>query len=613
MERVAYQGINIYKDDPKYITEFSKTLLDDFYKREDETISQALSRPAVAYCYGDYELAQRIYDYVYNGWFMYASPVLSNATRGVWEKAPALDFVEEWQTHIFIEQEKRQGQPISCFAFDVGDTTVDQVNVLQELANLSLSGGGTGAHMSIRAIGGKAPGPIPYMKVMDGAIGYFRQGTTRKGAIAAYQYVTHPDIIEHIRFRRPGGDSKRRSDNRQQFHNAVNLTDDFIAAVENDTMYDLVCPHSGKVHDTLRARDVWEEILETRALTGEPYLLKIDEANRKLPETQKALGLKIRGSNLCSEIVLPTDSERTFVCCLSSLNMEKFEEWKDTRIVQDLVRFLDNVLQSFIEEAPLNLHKAVYSATRERAVGLGTLGWHGYLQSKLIPFEGGGFNSAVQHTHKLYGIIAERAEEESRQLAKERGEPEDMKGTGLRNSRTTAIAPNANSADLLDTSPSIEPYFRNVFIKSTRAGNFTVKNRHLQKVLQKYGEDTDETWAAINANEGRVDSLEFLTDEEKLVFKTAMETDMHWVIEHAEHRGQALGKMFQAQSLNVYFPFGSSRKYANSVHRKFLNSPNVLTMYYYRSEREGIADNAKAIERRALVDWSGEDCVACSG
>lgn len=613
MAKVKYQGIEIHEEDPAYITEFSKTLLDDFYKREDESISQALSRPAVAYCYGDYDLAQRIYDYVYNGWFMYASPVLSNATRGVWEARPDLDFVEPWQTHLFNEQEKRQGQPISCFAFDVGDTTVDQVNVLQELANLSLSGGGTGAHMSIRAIGGKAPGPIPYMKVMDGAIGYFRQGTTRKGAIAAYQFVNHPDIIEHIRFRKPGGDSKRRSDNRQQFHNAVNLTDDFIAAVENDTTYDLVCPHSGKVHDTLRARDVWEEILETRALTGEPYLLKIDEANRKLPETQKALGLKIRGSNLCSEIVLPTDSERTFVCCLSSLNMEKFEEWKDTRIVQDLIRFLDNVLQSFIEEAPLNLHKAVYSAKRERAVGLGTLGWHGYLQSKLIPFEGGGFNSAVQHTHKLYGIIAERAEEESRQLAKERGEPEDMRGTGLRNTRTTAIAPNANSADLLDTSPSIEPYFRNVFIKSTRAGNFTVKNRHLQKVLQKYGEDTDETWAAINADEGRVDKLPFLSDEEKLVFKTAMGTDMHWVIELAEQRGQALGKQFQAQSLNVYFPFGSSRKYVNSVHRKFLNSPNVLTMYYYRSEREGVADNAKAIERRALVDWSGEDCVACSG
>lgn len=612
-KKVKYQGIEIYEEDPPYITEFSKTLLDDFYKREDETISQALSRPAVAYCYGDYELAQRIYDYVYAGYFMYASPVLSNATKGMWAEHPELDFVEPWQRHLFYPQEKQQGQPISCFAFDVGDTTKDQVDVVAELANLSLSGGGTGAHMSIRAIGGKAPGPIPYMKVMDSAIGYFRQGKTRKGAIAAYQRVDHPDIIEHIRFRKPGGDTKRRSDNRQQFHNAVNLTDKFIEAVINDTTYDLVCPHGGDVRETLRARDVWEEILETRALTGEPYLLKIDLANQLMPQTQKDLGLTIKGSNLCSEILLPTDDLRTFVCCLSSLNIEKFEEWKDTTIVEDLIRFLDNVLQSFIENAPDSLHKAKYSAERERAVGLGTLGWHGYLQSKGVPFESGGFNSALQHTAIVYGLIAKRAEAASRQLAAERGEPEDMKGTGLRNSRVTAIAPNANSADLLDTSPSIEPYFRNVFLKSTRAGNFRVKNRHLQKVLQKYEMDTDDVWDSIQANEGSVSKLEFLTDDEKATFKTSMEIDMHWVIEQADMRAETLGPMFQSQSLNVFFPFGSSRKYVNSVHMKFLKSKHITTMYYYRSEREGNADNAKAIERKALVDWTGEECKACEG
>lgn len=613
MTKALYQGITINVEDPPYITEFSKTLLDGFYKREDESISQALSRPAVAYCYGDYELAQRIYDYVYAGYFMYASPVLSNATRGRWVEDRCFGSGAAWCDYDFVPEEKQQGQPISCFAFDVGDTTKDQVDVTAELANLSLSGGGTGAHMSIRAIGGKAPGPIPYMKVMDSAIGYFRQGKTRKGAIAAYQQVSHPDIIEHIRFRKPGGDTKRRSDNRQQFHNAVNLTDKFIDAVINDTTYDLVCPHGGDVRETLSARKVWEEILETRALTGEPYLLKIDLANRQLPQTQKDLGLKIRGSNLCSEILLPTDSERTFVCCLSSLNIEKFDEWKDTAIIEDLIRFLDNVLQSFIETAPLSLHKAKYSAERERAVGMGTLGWHGYLQSKGVAFESGGFNSAVQHTAIVYGLIAKRAEAASRQLAVERGEPEDMKGTGLRNSRVTAIAPNANSADLLDTSPSIEPYFRNVFLKSTRAGNFKVKNRHLQKVLQGYGKDTDEVWDAILADEGRVGKLDFLSDDEKAVFKTAMEIDMHWVIEQADIRAATLGPMFQSQSLNVFFPFGSSRKYVNSVHMKFLKSEHVTTMYYYRSEREGSPDNAKAIERHALVDWAGEDCLACSG
>ena len=613
MSRIEYQGIKIYKEDPKYITEFSKTLLDDFYKRDDESISQALARPAIAYCYGDYDLAQRIYDYVYNGWFMYASPVLSNAPKGVWNKRPDLDFVEKWMDSEFVAGEKLQGQPISCFAFDVPDTTVGQVDVMKELANLSLAGGGTGAHMSIRAVGGKAPGPIPYMKVMDSAIGYYRQGKTRKGAVAAYQRVDHPDIIEHIRFRKPGGDSKRRSDNRQQFHNAVNLTDKFIDAVINNTAYDLVCPHSGEVRETLSARKVWEEILETRALTGEPYLMKIDLANRLMPQSQKDLGLEIKGSNLCSEITLPTNEERTFVCCLSSLNLEKFEEWKDTQIVEDLIRFLDNVLQSFIDNAPLSLHKAVYSARKERALGCGTLGWHGYLQSKGIAFESGGFNSAIQHVHKLNSLIAERAEASSRQLAKERGEPDDMKGTGLRNSRTTAIAPNANSADLLDTSPSVEPYFRNIFLKSTRAGNFRVKNQHLKALLKFYEKDTEEVWDEILAAEGSVKGLTFLSEHEKLVFATAMELDMHWVIEQADARAKALGKGFQSQSLNVFFPFGSSRKYVNSVHMKFLKSESVTTMYYYRSEREGVSDNAKAIERKALVDWSSEDCVSCSG
>lgn len=613
MNKKPYKGILINEADPPYITEFSKTLLDGFYKRDDETISEALARPAVAFSYGDNELAQRIYDYVYKGWFMYASPVLSNAQKGEWVKRPDLDFVETWQDSLFEPEEKSVGQPISCFAFNVGDTLKDQKAVLVELADLSTAGGGTGAHMSIRAVSDKSPGPIPYMKVMDSGIGYFRQGKTRKGALAAYLNVDHPDIVEHINFRKPGGDSKRRSDNRKQFHNAVNLTDDFIKAVKEDGTYDLKCPHTGKVHETKRAREVWELILETRALTGEPYLFKIDEANRKLPQTQKDLGLRIRGSNLCSEITLPTDDERTFVCCLSSLNMEKFEEWKGSKIVEDLVRFLDNVLQSFIENAPLNMHKAKFSATKERAIGLGTLGWHGYFQSKNIAFESGGFDSAVMHTHKLCNLIRERGEAESRKLAVERGEPDDMKGTGYRNSRLFAIAPNANSADLLDTSPSCEPYFRNVFIKSTRAGNFTVKNRHLEKVLEAYGMNTDEVWKSIDKNEGMVDHLECLSEHEKNVYKVAMEMDQHWIVELAEHRGQALGDKLQAQSLNTFFPFGSSRKYVGSVHMKFLNSPNVLTMYYFRTEKEGTPDHAKKIERRALVDWAVDECVACGG
>lgn len=614
---MEYLGINIHEKDPVYITEFSKTLLDGFYKRENETISMALARPAAAYCYGDYEFAQRIYDYAYNGWFMYAGRVLSNSTKGSWKASNIYkgEPNSNWKNYEFMPEEKQSGQPINCFAFNVPDTASGQVSVIQELATLCMAGGGTAAHMDIRAVGGKAVGAIPYMKMMDSAIAYFQQGKSKRAALAAYLDVNHPDIIEHIRFRKAGGDPKRRSDNRKQFHCAVNLTDEFIAAVESNSTYDLVCPHSGRVLETLEARKVWEEIMETRALTGEPFLLKVDEANRQLPETQKALGLKIRGSNLCSEIVLPTNAERTFVCCLSSLNLEKYDEWKDTNIVQDLVRFLDNVLQTFIDTAPDSLSRAKFSASSERAIGIGTMGWHTYLQNKGIPFEGGGFNSSVQHTHKIFKSLTDKAVEESKRLAEERGEPNDMKGTGLRNSRLFALAPNANNSDLLNTSPSIEPYFRNIFLKSTKAGNFKVKNTSLEKLLEKYGKNTDEVWESIEKDEGSVRSLDFLSDEEKAVYKTVMEIDQHWVIELAEQRGSAMGNKLQAQSLNTVFPFGSSKKYVNSVHLKFLRSPNVLTMYYLRTNREGDVDNAKEIERKALVDWNDDsvDCVGCQG
>ena len=605
-----YLGIQVHRKNPEYVSEFSKTLLAGHYVREDETIPQALARPAVAYCFGDYELAQRIYDYAYNGWFMYASPVLSNAQKGEWKEKQeeAADYY--WYNHEFIPHEKSHGLPISCFAFDVPDTVKGQVETLQEMAVLSTSGGGTGAHNSIRATSSKAPGPIPYMKVIDSAIGYFKQSGSRKGALAYYLDVDHPDIIEHIRFRVPGGDTKRRSDNRTQFHCAVNLTDEFIEKVFKDEEIDLKCPHTGKVYESIKARKIWEDIIETRALTGEPYMLKIDLANKALPETQKLLGLKIKGSNLCSEILLPTDDERTFVCCLSSLNLERFEEWKDTNIVQDLVKFLDNVLQWFIITAPDTLKKAKYSAERERAIGLGTLGWHSYLQSKMIPFEGGGFNSAMQHTNIIYKLIKERAVESSKELAKERGEAPDMIGTGLRNSRLLSIAPNANSADVANSSPSIEPWYRNIFVKDTRVGSFVVKNKYLEKLLTGKGKNTKVVWKDIQDNDGSVQHLDFLSEEEKKVFKTAMEIDQHWIIELANERGKYI---CQAQSLNLFFPAGSAREYVNSVHLKFLKSPHIYTLYYFRTERESKVDTAKDIERKALVDWKGEDCIACQG
>ena len=311
---------------------------------------------------------------------------------------------------------------------------------------------------------------------------------------------------------------------------------------------------------------------------------------------------------------MPTDENRTFVCCLSSLNLEKFDEWKDTTIVEDLIRFLDNVLQSFIENAPTTLYKARFSAKAERGLGLGTLGFHSYLQRKGIPLEGAeSLNNAVTMTERLFGLIKRRAVEESKRLAVERGEPDDMVGTGLRNSRLMAVAPNSNSASILNTSPSIEPYFRNVFLQSSRAGTFTVKNENLVTVLKKHGMDSEEVWKSIQDNEGRVSHLEFLTEHEKKVYATAMEVDQHWLIEIAEARGK---HVCQASSLNLFFPFGSSRKYVNSVHRKFLHSPNVLTLYYFRTEREGNIDIAQKIERKALVDWQDptkSTCLSCEG
>lgn len=311
-----------------------------------------------------------------------------------------------------------------------------------------------------------------------------------------------------------------------------------------------------------------------------------------------------------TEIILPTDDERTFVCCLSSLNIERFDEWKDTNIVQDLTRFLDNVLQYFIDNAPDSLGKAKYSAERERALGMGALGVHAYFQSKGIPLESGGFNSAVQHSNIIFKLIKERAVEESKKLAIERGEPEDMKGTGLRNSKLLSLAPNASSGKIANSSPSAEPYYRNIFTQGTRVGNFTIKNRHLERKLEEYGKNTDEVWEDIKANAGSVQHLEWMSDHDKKVFKVAIELDQHWLIELANARGKYI---CQAQSLNLFFPSGADRKYVKSVHEKFLKAENVVTLYYYRTEREGKVDLVKEIERKALVDWSAEECVGCSG
>jgi len=908
----------------RLLSEQGLKLLKDYYMLPNEKSPQdAFARAALAYCEGDYDFAQRIYDYASNLWFMYSSPVLSNAPKA---------------------GEPFKSLPISCYLQYIPDTIQGQIEAYNEMASLSILGGGVGSHNGIRAISDKAPGPIPYMKTMDSGIGYYRQGKTRRGSLAYYMDIDHPDIIEHINFRVPtGGDVARKSDNRKSFHNAVNIKNDFIDAVINDTTYDLRCPHTKEVRETVKARDLWEMILETRALTGEPYLHFIDVANEHLPKTQKLLGLEIKGSNLCvapetmiltdkghypiaeledqevnvwngeefstvvikktndnsklikvitdsgqeiecteyhkfyvftgygkeykevkaadlktgmklikfdlpviegdvelrdayingfysgdgcllkkgknrqrvylygekrdlaenftggsdwyiqeeydrqhkdydnlkekffvplsnytiksrldwlagyadadgciyrngsnqqlvlasveqeflkeiqlllqtlgvdskikmmrsegyyklpknngtgdcgdflckecwrliitsnglyqllslgidfkrlrvvkrkpqrdakrfiqienvidmgridetycfnepkrhmgmfggiltgqcNEIELSTNEERTAVCCLSSVNLEKFDTWRSTNMIKDLIRFLDNVLNVFIKYAPDSISKARFSAMRERAIGLGTMGFHGYLMKNGIPFETGGFHSATQMNHIMFKHIKTQALEASKELAFERGEAPDMKGTGLRNSHLLAIAPNANSSTICNCTPSIEPISDNAYVHSTRAGVFLVKNKYLQNVLEEKDlseEEIAEIWNKIIKDEGSVQNIDQLTEEEKNVFKTAWEIDQHWLVQHAEDRAQYI---CQGQSLNLFFPAGSDRVYVNSVYLKAMKGKKLKGLYYHRTKNKQQADTVKEIQREALKDWRDDgECVACQG
>lgn len=964
---------------PPYINEFSESLLGGFYAKDNEIADDVLARAAEAYCFGDYELAQRIYDAVWNGWFMFASPIISNAPKGKWKKnISSLDWRSGESLMQYWDGDIDRGLPISCFAAYLGDSVNEQRDFMAEIAMLSVAGGGVGVHSGIRAISNKAPGPIPYQKVLDALIGYWQQSTTRRGTTAVYLDVDHPDIVEHINFRVPtGGDRKRKSDNLQQFHSAVNITDKFVAAVLADEDFDLVCPHSGEIRETLKARSLWQMILDTRALTGEPYIFKIDTANRALPESQKELGLEIKGSNIClsgdtrlltsnglvkiqdlegqnfrvyngdgeyhaatafvtadeadvyeltlengqriratedhifevrkvfgdrnryheyvemkakdmlgelvtpflgsgywsgsvdipldklkffgliqgdgcfvrdtsnpdvkavhfgnsepevvqfiydicakynyhssdltldggkfyirdagliqeladfgfkftiltertlpnsawnlsstqvqsfmsglfsangtampkynrvaflttcdklseevqdllialglpayrthgeaqeiewpngtytskpnwvvsigsawgyrkfqeeigflhdhkmlpptennrskvsvrssrvksikyvgkekvydfnepithwgwanglkthncSEISLATDEERTFVCCLSSLNLEKYDEWKDTTLVADLTQFLDNVIQWFIENTNDDpfMKRSNFSALRERALGIGTMGWARYLQSKNIPFESGGFNSAIQHTHKIFSNIKEQAEHASLKLGSERGEAPDMIGTGRRNSHLMAIAPNANSGIILGTSPSIEPEAGIIYMQNTRAGTYRVVNPYFSKIVEEHfsgmengRELADDVYNSVIHNDGSVQHLEFLTDEQKKVFKTAYEIDQHWVVEQADARQQYV---CQSQSVNLFFSAGSSKDYFNSVHLKAITAPYLKGLYYSKVRRgtDVIAIKDKKEEIKTLTDWSVDDldeCLSCQG
>ena len=588
-------NIKIDKKRDALLADYAVGMLKDFYlKSHEKSPQEGYARAAKAWATylgeTDGELAQRIYDYVSNKWFMYASPVLSNAPNG--------------------ESKKDKGMPISCFLTYVPDTLEGLIDHSSELRWLSVYGGGVGGHWSdVRTVSDIAPGPIPFLHTVDADMIAYRQGKTRKGSYAAYMSVHHPDIVEFLNIRIPTGDVQRKALN---LHNAINITDEFMEAVINDEDYELRDPKDDKVKEKLNARKIWERILEVRFRTGEPYLNFIDTANKHLPESLKELGLKIHGSNLCNEIHLPTSDDRTAVCCLSSLNLEYYDEWKDTNIIRDLIRMLDNVLQYFIENAPDTITRAKYSADRERSLGLGAMGFHSLLQRHSVAWES---ESAREINRVVFEHIQREASAESRLLAEERGEYKDGVGTGRRNSHLIAIAPNASSGVILSTSPSIEPLKANAYTHRTRAGSFLVKNKYLQRLLEEKGENTDSTWTSIITKKGSVQHLPFLTEGEKAIYKTADELDQKWIIKHAGERQEFI---CQGQSVNLFFPAESDKGYVNRVHLEAWKQ-GLKGLYYLRTEAKSRAENVSdKVERVALQDdnrtiiYGKKDCPFCA-
>jgi len=571
-------SLKIDKSRDDLLTDYAVGMLKDFYMRDYETSPQeAYMRAAKAWSTYKGEmnedLAARLYDYVSRKWFMFASPVLSNAPNG---------------------KKDGKGLPISCFLTYVPDTLEGLIEHSSELRWLSVMGGGVGGHWSdVRTVSDKAPGPLPFLHTVDADMIAYRQGKTRKGSYAAYMDVSHPDIIEFLNMRIPTGDVQRKALN---LHNAINISDAFMQAVIDNKDWELRDPATDEVAETMNARKLWERIIEVRFRTGEPYLNFIDEANKHLPQSLKDLGLKIHGSNLCNEIHLPTGADRTAVCCLSSLNLEFYDEWKNTTIVEDLVTMLDNVLEYFIENAPDEIGRARNSAYRERSIGLGAMGFHSLLHKHGVAWE----SEKAQEINKVvFSQIKAKAVAQSEKLALSRGEYPDGLGTGLRFAHLLAIAPNASSGVILSTSPSIEPLKANAYTHRTRAGSFLVKNKYLEEVLDGHGINNEATWTSIITNKGSVQHLPELTEGEKAIFKTAQELDQNWVVQHAADRQPFI---CQGQSVNLFFPAGAEKSYVNKVHVKAWKE-RLKGLYYLRTEAKSRAENvSEKVERVALQD-----------
>jgi len=600
---MEYMGINIDLERDKLFDELGVKRLKESYMRESETSPQ--ERFAyVSVAFGtDAAHAQRLYDYSSKHWLSYSTPILSYGRS-------------------------KKGLPISCFLNFIDDTAEGLVDNLSETNWLSMFGGGVGVGFGIRSADDKSTGVMPHLKIYDASSLAYRQGRTRRGSYAAYLDISHPDIIPFLEMRKPTGDPNVRCLN---LHHGINITDDFMQLVENcmldpnaDDSWNLVDPYSKEIRETVSAKNLWQQILELRMHTGEPYIHYIDTSNRMLPKHLKEKGLKVHQSNLCSEIILPTDKDRTAVCCLSSLNLENYDEWKDEPLfLKDVAEMLDNVLDYFITHAPDSISRARYSAMRERSIGIGALGFHAYLQRNGIAFEG---VMAKVVNNKIFKSIKEKLDEANKILGSERGEAPDAVGTGQRFSHTMAIAPNASSSIIMrNTSPSIEPYRANAYRQDTLSGSFLNKNRWLDEVIQKHlaadggivsQNDYNDIWSSIIANDGSVQHLTWMDENTKAVFKTSMEIDQRWVIDLAADRQVYID---QGQSLNLFFRPDVNIKYLHAIHFMAWKK-GLKTLYYCRSEKIGKADKvSKRIERQVIkeIDMTqiaqGNDCIACEG
>ena len=593
------EGIKVDYNRDKLFDELGIKRLKESYMREEETSPQERFAYVSKSFGSSQEHSQRLYEYSSKHWLSYSTPILSFGRS-------------------------KRGLPISCFLPYLHDSAEGLVDTLAEVNWLSMLGGGVGIGIGIRASDDKSVGVMPHLRTYDASSLAYRQGRTRRGSYAAYLDISHPDILLFLEMRKPTGDPNMRTLN---LHHGINITDDFMQLVERsmqdkeaDDSWNLIDPHNGEVREVVSARELWQRILDMRMQTGEPYLHFIDTSNRQMPEFQKKLGLKIRQSNLCSEIILPTDKERTAVCCLSSLNLEYYDEWKnDKQFLRDVAEMLDNVLQYFIDNAPTTVERARFSAIRERSIGIGALGYHAYLQRCGIPFES---PMAVGKNKQIFKHIREQLNEANQQLGGLRGEALDAVGTGQRFSHLMAIAPNASSSIIMgNTSPSIEPYRANAYRQDTLSGSHLTKNKWLDKIIKEKCAENDkmdynDVWSSIIANDGSVQHLDILDDWTKDIFKTSMEIDQRWLVQHAADRQEFID---QAQSVNLFFRPDVNIKYLHAVHFLAWKS-GLKTLYYCRSEKIGKADKvSKRIEREVIKELDmksmieGDVCIACEG